>query len=197
MKIQRILLPAVVAGLLVCGTASAEEDQVSGTGSSATVHLDFRVVVPGVLRFRVGSAGSTINLVEFDPTVSDLQNGNTSVAGSFGDLGNGQVSVEVFTNRGGVEISESNDGGGTGLQSTGGGTDTISYGRIATASVNGDIPPPTLSDAGGNTSSVGPTGGNVNITDASDVWEYTFDASNLDVAPDTYEGRVTYTAATP
>lgn len=194
MKFQRVLMPAVMAGLVFCGTASAEEDQVTGAGSSATAHLNFQVNVPGVLRFRVGSAGSTIDLIEFNLTASNVVNGTSSVAATAasGDLGNGQVTVDVFSNRGDVRIHSSTAG------PLSDGAKTLSFTNINTQASSGDIPAPALLDGADSADvTVSATSGNGNITDASDVWTYTFDASSLDAAPGNYTGQVTYVAASP
>lgn len=196
MNSRKFLLAAGVAAALAAfgSTTGAEEVNVGGSGD-ADARLDFQVNVPGVLRFRVGSTGSTIDEIVFDPTASDLETDNTSVAGSGGDQTGGAVTVEVFSNRGQVTIAENNDGGGTGLSSTTT-SDNISYSRIdTTSSDSGNLPAPTLSDSGGNTAQPALSGSN--FTDRSATWTYTFDASNLDVAPGTYEGRVTYTASAP
>lgn len=197
MSTRKILFAACVAAGLgaLALSASAEEVTVGGSGD-ADARLDFQVNVPGVLRFRVGSGGSTIDQIAFDPTAGDLENDNTNVAGSGGDQTGGAVTVEVFSNRGQITITENNDGGGSGLAHTGASSDTINFSRIATSSSDaGNFPAPTLSDSGGNTSQPALSG--ARFTDRSAVWTYEFDASNLDVEPGTYEARVTYTASSP
>lgn len=197
MSTRSILIAACAAAGIGAFALSASAEEVTVGGSAdADARLDFQVNVPGVLRFRVGSAGGTIDQIVFDPTANDLQTDNPDVAGSGGDQGGGAVTVEVFSNRGQITITENNDGGGSGLSHTGASSDTISYSRIATTSSDaGNFPAPTLSDLGGNSSQPALSG--TRFTDRSATWTYDFDASNLDVDPGTYEGRVTYTASAP
>lgn len=171
----------------------ADQETAGGTGS-ADVELNFQVTVPGVLRFRVGTGSpGSVDTISFEPTATEFADGDT-VSGTGGDLGSGQVTVELFTNRGQVTITENNDGSGNGL--LGGSTGTfISYGHIETSSDNGDLPAPLLSDAGGNTSTVPVTSGN--FVDRSAVWTYELNTDDLQAEPDTYTGTVTYTASAP
>ena len=185
---SKIFILGLVMVMALCYTNSANADSDFATGSPATasVDLDFQIVIPSFIYFRVGTVGS-INTINFSPTATEVATGAT-INGTGGDAGPGAVNVEVISNGGNITITELNDGGGSGLISASG---NISYAQIITADTSGNISAPTLSDAGGNTSSIAPAG----VTNLSDVWTYTYTNPATPPLPDTYTGRVTYTAA--
>lgn len=199
---NKVLLAGVTFAVasLVSTNLLAESDTTIGSGSiSAAANLDFRIIIPSFLYFRVGTAGATIDQVTFDlssgsPVVGD----GTDVAGTGGDLGAGAVTARVRSNAGQITITESNNSGGSGLSD--GGTNTISYAEILSSSSDAtDLDAPTLSDAGGGTSTPTLNGGN--ITNRLATWTYTYDNAGVYEAG-TYGtsangGRVTYTAANP
>lgn len=197
MTYSKSLIAAAVAGGLCLGISTVQADQDTAGGSgSASVDLNFQVTVPGVLRFRVGTGSpGSVDTITFAPTATQYADGAT-VGGTGGDATGGAVNVSVFTNRGQVTITESNDNGaGTGLTSTTT-PDTVSYSNISTSSDNGDLPAPVLSDAGGQTATVPVTGGG-SFIDRSAVWTYQLDTAGLQAEPATYTGTVTYTASAP
>jgi hypothetical protein len=189
----------LVAGCLP-GALLAESDSDSGaTPISAAANLDFQINIPGILRFRVGTDGGTIDLIQFSPTAANLGD-NTDIAGTGGDLSAGEVTVDLFSNAGQITITPTNSSGGAGLDNGLG--DIISYDEILTASSDAAVlPVPVLSDAGGTTSQPPPTSG-LRVTNLTESWTYTYD--NTAVYPEgtyggvnTQGGRVTYTAASP
>jgi len=173
--------------------ASAESSTVTGAaaapgGSGASADLDFQIVIPSFIYFRVGSVGGTVDLVDFQPTSNDVATGAATSATS-----GGTVNVVLLSNAGGVTIEEANDGGGNGLSD--GGTNYISWSQIvATSSVPG-LDPPQLSDAGVNTSIIATTSGN--ITAKSTQWTYVYNNTATPPVSGTYTGTATYTAAIP
>ena len=205
MKTKSSILKAAVAmaiGAALAGTlpAHAESTSVNGNGAlSTTAHLDFSIVIPRFLSFRVGTVGATIDQITFTVPAASVGN-STPVAGTGGDAGGGSAAnVSVLGNGGQITISESNNGTGTGLQHA---TlaDTISYSEIATSSSDAvNLNAPTLSNAGGNTSTPVLSAGNV--TNRSAVWTYAYANTTIPSAG-TYGtsakgGRVTYTATMP
>lgn len=190
----------LLAALSLPGTTMAESASVNGDRPlSAAANLDFQIKIPGVLRFRVGSDGGNIDLIEFNPTAANLGN-NTPLAGTGGDLTGGEVTVELFSNAGQITITPTNNSGNAGLDNGLG--DHISYDEILTASSDAAVlPVPVLSDTGGTPSVPPPTSGN-RVTNLSESWTYTY--ANTDVYPEgtygginTKGGRVTYTAVAP
>jgi hypothetical protein len=201
---SRILGAAVAAalgaGVLAALPANAETTTVTGAGAlSAPAHLDFSVVIPRFLTFRVGTNTATIDQITF--TVPGANVGDaTPIAGTGGDAGGGSAAnVAVKGNGGQITITESNNGTGTGLQHATL-TDTIAYTQITTTSSDAtNLNAPALSNAGGNTSTPVLNAGNV--TNRTAVWTYAYANTTIPSAG-TYGtsakgGRVTYTASMP
>lgn len=196
------IVSAVAAALtLDAPAARGESTTVTGVGalsSAPCCRLDFAIVIPRVLRFRVGTAGGTIDQITFTVPAANAFDG-TPISGTGGDAGGGAVNVSVVANTGQVTITETNNSGGAGLQRTGGGT--ISYATISTGTGLAALSAPTLSDAGGNTALPTLSGGSV--TNRSTTWTYTYSNPTTVVEAGTYGaggaggGRVTYTATTP
>ena len=200
-KLKNILLisSTSLAIAMLPGQAASEAVTVTGNGTiQAGVNLDFRINIPSVLRFRVGSPGGTINEIIFDPPAATLGDPlNPVSATSGGDTGTpGDVSVQIISNAGVITITESNNSGGAGLANLVG--NRIPYAEIGTTSDNSDLSPPVLSNSGTNTSS--PTiNGSLTIENAT--WTYAYLNSAV-YESGTYGtsargGRVTYTASNP
>ena len=201
-SIKRTALATALATVgLLPQYAAAESAAVSGAGALSTtpaVRLDFAIVIPRFLQFRVGSAGATIDLITF--TVPAANVGDSSViAGAGGDLGAGQVTVILRANSGQVTITPTNSSVGLGL-GNGVPGQTISYADISTASsAAATLAAPTLSNAGGTATT--PTLNAGNVTNRNATWTYTY-LNTTTPNSGTYGtsangGRVTYTASTP
>ena len=194
-------LKALAAGIAAAAfSANAETTTVTGAGAlSAPAHLDFSVVVPRFLTFRVGTASATIDQITF--TVPGANVGDsTPIAGTGGDAAAGSGANVVVKGTGGqVTITESNNGTGTGLQHATL-TDTIAFTQITTTSSDAtNLNAPALSNAGGNTST--PVLNSGNVTNRTAVWTYAYANTTIPSAG-TYGtsakgGRVTYTASMP
>ena len=201
----------ITGTLLAClatapGSALADSDSASGaTPLSAAANLDFRVVIPAILRFRVGTDGSgNVNEIQFDPALGTLGDGTDTSATSGGDVSPGVVTVSLLSNAGQITITETNNSGGAGLRNTNGaGADYIPYSEILTVSSDPtNFDAPTLSNAGGGTSPPTPTSGNNKVTNyPAETWTYTYDNTAVypagDYGTSARGGRVTYTAASP
>ena len=83
----------------------AESNTAADPTVGATARLDFRITIPGVLRFQVGSAGTgNVDIIDFDPPAASLGNGAVTTQGTGGDgTGPGMVTVALFSNTGQVE----------------------------------------------------------------------------------------------
>ena len=186
-------------------TIMAESNTAANPSVGAKASLDFRINIPGVLRFQVGSAGAgLVNIIDFDPPAATLGDNSTITQGSGGDgTGAGVVVVKLFSNTGQVTITEENNGNGNGL-STGPGpnNDTIPYSEIITISNDPTtFAAPQLSNSATNTEDPTPTSGNGKVTNRSTTWSYAY-ANTATYPAGIYGtsangGRVTYTAATP
>ena len=203
---NQLLVACLLASLTTAtGSVLAESDSASGaTPLSASANLDFRVVIPAILRFRVGPDGNgNIDVIEFEPDVTTLGDGTDTSATSGGDISPGVVTVSLVSNAGQITITESNNSNGSGLaNANGAGADYIPYSEILTVSSDPtNFAAPTLSNAGGGTSTPTPTSGNNKVTNRSETWTYTYDNSAMypagDYGTNARGGRVTYTAASP
>ncbi len=198
MRLNKILISvAIVASLAYTQGSVADTQVVTGAaalpgGAGASVDLDFQITIPAFLSFRVGSA-AIVDTIAFAPAVADVLAPTLGMAGTGGDLGAGQVTVEIRSNGstvgGSVQISEGTTGA-TGLSN---GTSTISWGQINTAdSGGGGIAAPVLSDNSNNTSSVATT--SAGVVDRTSTWTYTYDNPAVPPQSGIYTGTATYTA---
>lgn len=194
----RMILFGLVLVIALCyaNFASAESSFATGAGpQSASVNLDFQIVIPRFVYFQVGTAGA-IDRINFNPTATDVATPGAITAGTGGDLTGGRVTVRIVSNGGNVTITENNNSGGAGL---GNGATFISYAQISTTTGDANLPAPTLSDAGGNISNPVAAG---NITNIQTNWLYEYTNPATPPEAGTYGGianggRVTYTAAIP
>ena len=193
----RVILLGLVMAVIFCYVTSvrADSDFAIGSPATASVNLDFQIVIPSFIYFRVGTVGM-VDMINFAPTATDVYTGGAITAGTGGDAGSGAVNVDIISNGGNITITEGNNGGGTGLSDGSG--NNISYDQINTGD-GGNISAPTLSDGPiGNTTTILSAG----VTNLSDVWTYTYTNPATPPVAGTYGtaangGRVTYTAAIP
>jgi hypothetical protein len=187
----------VLIFLWVCAamppSALAETGGATGlpdTEISARARLKLRVIIPRFLQFQVGSAGTTVDTITFEPASDAVGNG-TPVVGTGSDAGGGSgTNVEVRSNAGQIAIVADNDGGSGGLGNSG----SISLTEITASSDSSDLQTPQLTDAGGTSTKVSLTGGNV--TDRRATWSYVYD-NHRAVEPGSYEAEIVYTAVSP
>jgi hypothetical protein len=198
LKLKTLMTTTVIATAMAIPQV-VMSDTASDTGAgalSAPVNLDFRVIIPKFLSFRVGTGGAgSIDLIEFDLTGLPVGD-DTNVVGSGGDAGAGAVNVVLKSNGGQVTITETNSGSPTGLSNGSGAF--IPYSEILTGTSDGNLPAPVLSNGPVGNTSV-PVINGAGVTNRTAVWTYTYD--NLGTyATGTYGtsvngGRVTYTAS--
>ena len=197
MKFKTLMTTTLLAtAMAMPQVVMSEADSDTGaTPLSAAVRLDFRVVIPRFLSFQVGATGATIDLIDFTVPAANVGD-DSDVSGTGGTPGPGLVDVVLRSNAGQVTITETNNSGGSGLGN--GAAAFIPYTEILTATNDGNLPAPALSDAGGTTSLPVLNGGSV--TNRSAQWTYTYDNTTI-YDSGTYGtsangGRVTYTATT-
>lgn len=195
---------AIALGATLSAALPANADSAFATGNaglSAPANLDFKIVVPKFLSFRVGTnAAGTIDLITFTVPAANVGDG-TVIAGTGGDATGGAVNVALKSNGGQVTLTESNNGGLNGLQNQSSATDFISYSEIQASSDNAGLAPPQLSNSSNNTSSPALLGAGSKVTNSTAVWTYTYkNTAGTIPAAGTYGestngGRVTYTAS--
>ena len=183
----------LLAGALIPQAGMAESRSVAGSGDvnmTATARLRLQVVIPRFLYFRVGSTGSTVDTISFEPLAENVGDGSV-VSGSGGNAAGGSgASVDLRSNAGQITIIANNDGGAGGLGSGG----AINLAEINARSDNPELAAPTLTDAGGSTVKTVPVNGNV--TDRIATWSYEYRNRHA-VAPGIYSAEITYTAVSP
>lgn len=185
-----IIRSLAIAGLAALGlsaapTAKAESDIQTGTGAlSAGADLNFRVVIPRFINFRVGSTGTTVDLVEFTVAAADVGDGD---AVSRTNASGAAIGVSLVSNVGNVALSA--DGSGTGLSD---GTNTIPWSQISgTSSDASNFPVPVID--GSATTLTAPTSG---VISRSADWTFVYENDAV-LGAGTYDGTVTYTASSP
>jgi len=202
MQIVKYVIPATLAAvlggsvLLISPTVQAEQlVGVSGAGTlTRTARVDFQITIPRFLRFRVGAPGATIDLIQFAPTADEVGTGISNPATAGGDAGVGQVTVQVRSNAGQINITAT----AAGLLTSG--SNTISYAEITTATSAGVIPAPALTN--GLSAPAPVTLNSGGVTNQNAVWTYAYANTNVPEAG-TYggtvalNGRITYTASSP
>ena len=202
-KLKFLAVALSAAGIAAMTSTGAHAEAVTDTAApfSAAARLDFRIIIPGFLRFRVGTNSATIDMITFDMTASPANVGNSvSQTGTGGDAGGSGANVLVQANNGQVTITETNSSVGLGLGTGTASDGYISYTQISTT-VSGDalLTAPTLSNAGSGTST--PTLNFGKVTNRTAVWTFGYANTTIPSAgtygTNTNGGRVTYTATTP
>lgn len=180
-------------GLLALAPVQAESDFQTGAGAlNANARLDFRVVVPKFIRFQVGSAGATVDLVEFSLPAANVGDG-TDIARTNG----GAVPVLLQSNNGNVSLTATTLG-----QLNNGAGENISFAEILSTSSDPNLNVPTLIDGGTSAAvTVTPNVG-TRVVNRTANWSFAYSNSNF-VGAGSYggvnvnNGRVTYTASLP
>lgn len=166
-------------GLIAMTPAMADSDFSTTPATGASADLNFEVVIPEFIRFQVGSAGTTVDLVRFEVPAADVGDGNPV---SRTNDGGAAIPVTLVSNVGNLDI--------TAVGSTGGPNDIDWTEITASSSDAAALPAPAV---GGSASVSADANG---VIDASADWTFVYDNSDV-VAAGTYTGTVTYTAATP
>jgi hypothetical protein len=185
--LSRKLLVSTIAALASSPTlVSADSDiGVGGTGTTAQANLDFRIVIPDFVYFRVGTVGAgNVDRVDFNLATGLIQpgvGGNVAANGGVGDGADGVLTIELITNVASVDIDT--DTGGGNLTS---GANNIPFTKI-TETDGGVIPMPAFDTNA--TLSTGLPGS------LSDTWSFTY-TNDVVYPAGTYDGTVTYTVTT-
>lgn len=204
MSVRKNFVFAVAAGFLALLSGAtqpvfAASNACTGATCSTTgtsVNLNVEVVIPNLVRLRIGDPSLTNTLV-FDMTSVPQDVGNAvAQTGSGGDLGGSTVSVRVLANGGAtsVQLDAGTSGSNSGIdcQASSGscqnGTDFLNWDEIAVTG-NG-CNAPILDNAGSGSETYTATGGIVNV---SCDWTYEYRNNGVPVYG-TYSGTVTYTA---
>lgn len=190
------VMPILAAACCLPLGVQAESNSDNSAPYSADARLNLRVVINSFLQFQVGNAGTgTIDTITFTPAAGNIGD-SSAISGTGGNAASGSgATVLVRGNGGQITITEDNNGGGSGFSD--GGTETISLSEITVDdSANTSLPTPTLSDAGGNTSTPALNPGASQVTNQTSTWVYSYDNTTTPEAG-TYDVQITYTASMP
>jgi hypothetical protein len=199
LKMKTLAAMMAVAATLA-GTAQASDGTDTTSPYSVANRVNFSIVIPAFLYFRVGPVGAA-NDPTLTFTVPAANVGNsTPVAGTGGDAGASAVNVEVRGNNGQVTIAttvSSASGLGTGTAADG----FISFGAITTTASNASLAAPTLANSGitNTTPALGcdvACAGLGKVTRRTGTWTYAYANTTIPSAG-TYTGFATYTASMP
>jgi hypothetical protein len=178
MNLRKLALASLLtAGAGIPAVTMADSDLGIGAGASATVDLNFSVVIPQFVYFQVGAVATpgSLDTVLFDLAVAGIEAGvGTDVADT-----NSPVPVVLRSNAATVTISAQ--------ALAGTGPLAVGSTEISASSSSASIPVPAFG------ASAAAVAGPVN---ASGNWIFTYDNANV-YAAGTYNDTVTYTAATP
>jgi len=194
-KLTKIGLALVLATPVA---AMAGSDITTGVGSpiTATVNLDFRIIIPKFVFLQIGtgtllSDNAAIDTVEWTPTLAQLGTGSLGAS-------SGTVSARIIGNNGAITVNSNT----LGALSNGAG-DTIPYTDISAGS--SDFAHPAFAASGPGTPTVTAPNIGTKVTDRTATW--TFSWANAAIIPaGTYgdatnsglnNSRVTYTASMP
>lgn len=194
----RIGLCAALSAALVAGSAAASEQEGSPPNPVPPIarSLDFIVIYPQFLRFRIGADGANnVNGLVFTVPASAV-GANTKVDPAGGDAALGQaLNVELSGNGGQITITATNNTGGTGLGTGNPSDGYVDFAQISTSSNVPELPAPVLDNAGGSIS-IPALGGKNGVTRRTAVWSYHYVNSTVP-SPGTYAGSVRYAATMP
>jgi len=192
--VRKLALPTVLAIAAGISTLShADSSFVTGAGAlNANASLDFRIVIPKFIRFQVGSAGATVDLVEFSVPAADVGNG-TDIARTNG----GSVPVLLQSNNGSVSLTATTLG-----QLNNGAGENISFDEILSTSSDPALNVPTLVDGATSAAiTVVPNSG-PRVINRTANWSFAYSNTNF-IGAGSYggvnvnNGRVMYTASLP
>lgn len=204
---KELAIPLLISAVSMFSSAAhAESRFVTGTATplTANANLDFTVTVPKFVYIRIGTGTNSANNTTVDNIVFNVPAANvgdgTAIAGTGGDLTNGQVTARVLGNNGTIAFSSTT----LGPLSNGAG-DTISWSQmnvaVATNTTATALVHPTLLDGATTSINLAPTSGS-KVTNLDARWTFTY--RNQNVVPsgtyggvNTQNGRVTYAVSMP
>lgn len=190
---MKTLVAAVAVAAGFAGTAQAASGTDTTSPYSVANNVNFSIVIPGFLFFRVGALAAT-NTLTFTVPDTDIGNPALPVAATGGDAAASALNVEVRGNVGQITITPTVSSA-TGLTSVTVGNGTIDFAQIATTSSdNTNLAAPALANTGG--SIVQPVINANRVTNRTAVWTYSYLNATVPGAG-TYTGTATYTATAP
>jgi len=207
MSMRKTFVFALAAGFVALLSAATQPVYAESAGCNASgcttpgVNLNIEVIIPSMLRLRIGSAAAP-DTITFDASAVTILGDGTPVAATAasGDLGNGRVSVRILSNDASLITVNATTTPLACVASSGtcqGGIDTIAWDQITVVQGTGasgfscsKAPPQLVGGAGSQTYGSGLPG----LIDEDCGWIYSY-ANTATPVGGTYSGVVTYTAA--
>lgn len=199
LNLKKLVIALGLGATVVSGNVFAASGTSTATPATVANAVNFSIVIPAFLTFRVGTVGAVVNTMLFTVPAANVGNA-TAVAATGGDApaGGTGVNVSVVGNRGQVTITTAVAGAGLGM---GNGTPAdgfINYNQISTVSTNvAGLNAPVLANAA--VPAVLPTlgvAGAARVTNQVAIWNYSYLNTTVP-SSGTYTGTATYTATMP
>ncbi len=201
-NVSTVLVILAAASAFAPAPVVAEQPATDTTAPfSVNARMNFRVVYPRFLFFRVGATGAAVaNLAFAVPAAAVGDSNQVFATGGNTGVGGRALTVDVLGNNGQVTITATNSSAGLGLGTGVPADGFINYNQISTTSDSGALPAPTLTNAGGTISL--PTLNTGLVTQRSATWTYaylntTVPSSGIYGGTPARGGVVTYTATMP
>ena len=178
-KREKMLALGIMLTMMLVFTGTASADSASSLLGDNDVDLDFEIIIPTVIYFRVGNpAAGVVDTITLQDDNTDLLDGSGFT---------GSIAVELISTAGDVNITAniSSD-----LTRTTAPIATIPFSDIAVTSTNIQAPP--LINGSSVNSSVGGT-----VINETDTWNFAYTVPATPPPEGIYEGTVTYTVSTP
>lgn len=198
-KMNKLALAISLAATALSANVFAASGTSTATPATVANPVNFAIVIPAFLNFRVGTVGATVNTMTFSPLAANVGD-SSAIAATGGDApaGGTGVNVSVLGNRGQVTITTAVTGGGSGLGTGTPADGFINYNQISTTSTNvAGLNAPVLANAGvvATLPTLG-SGGAGRVTNQVAVWNYSYLNTTVP-SSGTYTGTATYTATMP
>ncbi|QJR13881.1 hypothetical protein [Usitatibacter palustris] len=197
-NLKKLAAALAIAGASVSGSAFAMSGTDTATPFSVANNVNFQIIIPAFLYFRVGVNTATPDSIVF--TVPAATVGTGAVASTGGDAGGTASNVAIRGNNGQVTITatvSAATGLGTGTASDG----FINFNTITATASNANLTAPGLTNAGGGTSTplLGcdvACPGLGKVTNRTGTWTWSYANATVPSAGN-YTGVATYTATMP
>lgn len=190
----RLMAILALTGLLgaVPMQVSAESGSCTTASCTVTSQVNFSVVIPSFMRFRLGAA-ATQDTVTFTVPAANVGDSG-SIAGTGGDQGSGVSTLDVISNMNGNVVVTVAVSDASGIPCASGAcTGTFINWNEITTGTSGATAPPALDNGSTGTATFAPTAGIVN---ENANWTFSYDNTTTPVSG-TFSGNVVYTATAP
>ena len=188
MKKALLLKTTLALALATPLLASAESDVTTGSEANAgnvgaSARLNFSITIPRFIALQVGTAGGTVDTVDFV-----LTEAQASATGAVAPATGSPVNVSLRANVGNVDLES------TGADLTNG-SETIPLTRLSVPTTTGNLAHPAFNGSISVVPNIG-----TSVISRTGTWAYSYDHQGAGAAAPgagTYTTVVTYTASAP